>query len=204
MPRFKLGLPLLSLALLATPAYAEQLHCDGPYAADSSAARLIETFGAANVVTGEVPGPEGSTVIATTVFPDDPERKMEFGWWDEENYERLAYFTVPTADTAPNGLKAGMSIDEVQELNGAPFELSGFWWDYGGYASFTGGKLGDVEGGCTVSVQFQPRVEDLEGVDVDAVAGDRQVESTEPLLRTVDARIDSITVGYRDYAEMED
>jgi len=199
-----LPLTLLSLALLATPALADDLHCDGPFAADSSEARLVETFGRDNVVTGDVPGPEGSTVLATTVFPNEPDRKMEFGWWDEDKLERLAYFTVPAKDTAPNGLKVGMTVKEVEALNGGPFQLSGFFWDYGGYADFTGGKLGDIVGGCTVSVQFQPTAEYPADLDVDAISGDQQIESTEPLLATVDARIETMTVGYRDYASAED
>jgi hypothetical protein len=190
--------------LVTTPVFAAELHCDGPFAADSSEARLIETFGKNNVVTGEVPGPEGSTVIATTVFPNDPEKKMEFGWWDEERFERLAYFTVPAGDTAPNGLRVGMTVKEVEALNGGPFTLSGFWWDYGGFASFEGSNLGDIEGGCSVSVQFQPTADIPGDVDVEAISGDHQVDSTEPLLETVDASIDTITVGYRDYSSMED
>lgn len=192
------------LLLLATPATAVEITCDGPFAADSSEARLIETFGKDNVVTGEVAGPEGTTVIATTVFPNDPAKSMEFGWWDEEKYERLAYFTVPSADAAPGGLKTGMTVKEVEALNGAPFELSGFWWDYGGYADFQGGKLGEVPGGCNVSAQFQPMAEVPANLDVDAVSGDQSVSSSEPLLVTLDARVQSITVGYQDFSATED
>ncbi len=195
--------PLLVVSI-ATPALAADIACDGPFAADSSEARLIETYGKENVVTGEVPGPEGTTVIATTVFPNDPARRMEFGWWDEERYERLAYFTVPRGDTAPGGLKAGLTVKEVEALNGGPFEMSGFWWDYGGYADFQGGKLGDVPGGCTVSVHFQPTAEFPADLDVDAISGDQTISSTEPLLVTVDARVEDITIGYQDFSAAED
>lgn len=201
-PAFRLT--LLPLALLATPAFADDLKCDGPFAADSSEARLVETYGRDNVVTGDIPGPEGSTILATTVFPNDPEKKMEFGWWDEDSLTQLAYFTVPAKDTAPNGLRTGMTIKEVETMNGAPFALSGFWWDYGGYADFTGGKLADIEGGCMTSVQFQPMAEYPADLNVDAISGDQQIESSEPLLETVGARIDSISVSYPDFSSTED
>jgi len=195
---------LLPALLLATPAFAEQLSCDGPFAADSSEAKLIETFGKDNVVTGEVPGPEGSTILATTIFSNDPEKKIEVGWWDEEGLTQLAYFTVPTADTSPQGVKTGMTVKEVEALNGAPFEMQGFWWDYGGYANFTGGKLGAPEEGCIVSVRFAPVGEYPADLNVDAVAGEVLVPSNEPLLETLDARVESLSVSYPDFGATED
>jgi hypothetical protein len=119
---------LLPALFLATPAFADQLTCDGPFAADSSEQKLIEAFGKDNVVTGEVPGPEGSTVLATTIFPNDDTKRIEVGWWDEENLSQLAYFTVPSGDVSPQGVKTGMTVKEVEALNGAPFEMQGFWW----------------------------------------------------------------------------
>lgn len=189
--------------VLAAPVLADEIKCEGPYAADSSEARLVETFGRQNVVTGDVPGPEGSTVLATTVFPDDPARRIEFGWWDEQKLERTAYFTVPAEDTAPGGLRKGMTVKEVEALNGGPFDLYGFFWDYGGSAGFEGGKLGDLPGACVVSVRFD--VGDYRAdLDVSAISGDQQISSTQPLLETVNAHVDTITVGYPDFSAAED
>ncbi len=199
-----LRLTLAPLLLLATPAVADQLSCDGPFAADSSEARLVEAFGRDNVVTGDIPGPEGSTILATTVFPDDPERKMEFGWWDEENLTQLAYFTVPEKDTSPQGVRVGMTVPEVEALNGAPFDMQGFWWDYGGYANFTGGTLGAPEEGCMVSVRFAPTGDYPQDIDVDPVAGEVTVPSTEPLLEQLDVRVESLSVSYPDFGASED
>jgi hypothetical protein len=199
-----LRLTLVPLLLLATPAAAAQLTCDGPFAADSSEARLVETFGRDNVVTGDIPGPEGSIILATTVFPNDPEKKMEFGWWDEAGLTQLAYFTVPPGDTSPQGVKVGMTVKEVEALNEGPFDLQGFWWDYGGYANFTGGKLGAPEQGCLVSVRFAPADDYPQDLNVDAISGEVTVPSTEPLLEQVDARVESVSVSYPDFGATED
>ena len=196
-------LALVPLLLAAAPALADEIKCDGAFAADSSEARLVETYGKDNVVTGDVPGPEGSTVLATTVFPNDPAKSMEFGWWNEEKLEGTAYFTVPAADTAPGGLRVGMSVKDVEALNGGPFELYGFFWDYGGSAGFDGGKLGDLPGGCSVSVVFAPGDYPAD-LNVDAISGDQQISSSEPLLETVHATIKSISVGYPDFSAAED
>ncbi|RYG99218.1 MAG: hypothetical protein EON57_11890, partial [Alphaproteobacteria bacterium] len=99
--------------LLATPALAEEITCAGAFAADSSAERLAEIYGTQNVVTGEVPGPEGSTYIATTVFPDDPARQLVFGWWDETGHRELSQVQRPAADSIA-GLHAGMSVKQVE------------------------------------------------------------------------------------------
>jgi hypothetical protein len=196
------AIALAPLLLASTPAIAGELKCEGPFAADSSEAKLIEAFGQQNVHTGPVPGPEGSTLLATTVSLADG-RSIEFGWWDEEKHERIAYFTVPPEDTAPNGLKKGMTVKEVEALNGAPFELFGFFWDYGGSAGFQDSKLGTAPGGCTVSVTFATG-EYPADLNVDAISGDMLISSSEPLLEKVGARIDSITVGYPDSEAVED
>jgi len=195
---------LLPALFLATPALAEQLTCDGPFAADSSEAGLVEAFGRANVVTGEVPGPEGSTILATTIFPNDEAKKIEVGWWDEENLTQLAYFTIPSADTSPQGVRTGMTVKEVEALNGAPFDMQGFWWDYGGYANFTGGALGAPDEGCIVSVRFAPTVEAPQDLDVEAISGEVQVPSDEPLLEKLDVRVESVSVSYPDFGATED
>ena len=196
---------LLPALFLATPAFADQLTCDGPFAPDSSETKLIEAFGKDNVVTGEVPGPEGSTVLATTIFPNDDSKKIEVGWWDEDNLSQLAYFTVPSGDVSPQGVKTGMTVKEVEALNGAPFEMQGFWWDYGGYANFTGGKLGAGDEGCIVSVRFAPAKDEApDGVNVDAISGEVQVPSSEPLLEQLDVRVQSVSVSYPDFGGSED
>ncbi|MBL8592968.1 MAG: hypothetical protein JNK01_09795, partial [Devosia sp.] len=41
-------------------------------------------------------------------------------------------------------------------------------------------------------------------LNVDAISGDMQISSSEPLLEKVDARVDTITVGYPDANAVED
>jgi hypothetical protein len=197
------ALLLLPALVVATPTLAEEIRCEGPFAADSSEARLIETFGAENVVTGEVPGPEGTTLLATTIFPHDPARTQEIGWWSEEELKTLAYVTVPAGVTLSNGLRIGTTIDEAEALNGGPFELWGFFWDYGGGTSFAEGKLAQLPGDCYVSARFA--VGDYPPtLDVGPISGDTQISSSEPLLDEVRAHVVSITLGYPDPSAVED
>src|SRR4051812_26074790 len=129
-PMLRPALALLPLMLGIAPALADQLDCTtiGP---KTTLADLQKTYGKANVKTGPVDGPEGTTMTATTIYPADPDKTFMVYWFDEEKQERLAGFTVPEKDTGPGGVKLGMSIKDVQKLNGEPFTLQGFYWDYG-------------------------------------------------------------------------
>jgi hypothetical protein len=196
MPRHK----LLAAALLcawASPALSAEVVCGGPLGPDSSEAALIAAYGADNVVTGQVDGPEGSTVLATTVFPNDPQRSFQVYWWDEDKHASLASFSLPAGDTAPGGLRVGQTVAEIEALNGGPFNISGFDWDYGGFANFgEESNLLNLPGGCYPSVRFAPTKEAPAGTNIDAVEGDIQVPTTEPLLKTLDARVESVWLSY--------
>ena len=180
----------------APAAPAEEVACSGVFGPDSSEALVIETFGAENVVTGTVPGPEGTELIATTVFPDDPERSMEFGWFDEENFTRLSYVELSPSQTTPGGVRIGQTVAEVEALNGQPFEVGGFWWDYGGYANIESGTLAELEGGCHLSIRFSPGESYPDDTDVTSVSGEVQVSSDDPLLAEIDTRVQVLAIGY--------
>lgn len=188
---------IILVGLLATPAMAQKLACEGPFGMDSSEALLIETYGTENVLTGEVDGPEGSTMIATRVFPDQPKKEMTFAWWDEENYADLANVDLPPKAVAPGGVRQGMTIADVEALNGGPFEISGFGWDYGGYANLEGGDLSGLPGDCVLSVRFSLPDEYPENVDVTSIMGDgTTVASGDPLLEELDIRVSAVSFGY--------
>ncbi|NGP17389.1 hypothetical protein [Devosia aurantiaca] len=196
---------LTAFAALATPAFAktkpaaqpEQVTCEGVFGPDSSEKLVKETFGAENVVTGMVPGPEGTEMLATTVFGDDPDRKMEFGWFDEENFARLSYVELSPSQTAPGGVRIGMTPAEVEKLNGTPFIIGGFWWDYGGYAQIENGKLANADDAtCYLSLRFSPADEYSPAIDVTPVSGEVQVPSDEGLLEILDTRLEVLSLGY--------
>lgn len=186
---------LLALLALATPALAEEVACDGVFAIDSSEARLIETYGADNIVTGIVPGPEGSEMLATRVFPDDPKRMLEFVWWDEAGLIDPGFIELPSKSVAPGDVRIGMSLAEVEAINGEPFKLNGFGWDYGGAAGFSSGALADLAGDCHLNLQFAYGASP-EGVDTLPAMGDKELSSDDPLLQQMDVRVYAMSIGY--------
>lgn len=187
--------PLALLLALSTPILAEEIACEGAFGIDSSEARLIEIYGAENVWTGIVPGPEGTEMLATEVFRESPKRRLQFVWWDEEGRKDPSYVELPAKLSAPGGVRAGMSVAEVEARNGEAFTLSGFGWDYGGYAGFDSGALAALPGDCHLSLRFAP-TDYPPGLDVDPIIGDQTVQSANPLLAKVNARVQSVSIGY--------
>ena len=195
---------LLLVAVLVVPAQAkdklrpapETVSCDGVFGPRSSEALLIETFGKDNVVTGMVPGAEGQESLGTTVFPDDPDRSMVFGWWDEANRSYLNYVDLAPGQATPAGVRIGMGVAEVEAINGAPFTIGGFWWDYGGYASFETGELVYPDSGCGFGIRFDITADIPPDLDADALAGEVTLPSTELLLEQLDAHVVGIGLGY--------
>ncbi|MBE7733906.1 hypothetical protein [Devosia faecipullorum] len=203
----RLSMIAVSTLLLAAPAIAEQTQatdigevfaCSDLFAPDTSHARLREALGDANVETGTIYGAEGMELPATILYPDDPARSMNIIWFDEDNLAYPASIELSENQIGPGGVRIGMSIGEVEALNGQSFPLGGFWWDYGGYAYFEDGALArpDPEPACYLSLRFLPS-DDLDAdIDVGPVSGDVELRSDLPLLEQIDTRVTSVNVGY--------
>ena len=185
-----------ALMLVASPALATEYDCEGIFAQDTTLAAIEAAFGKENVVTGEVPGAEGEMFTATTIYPGDAEREMQARWWDEENLTEFAGVTLGAGDVGPGGVHAGMPIEEVEAINGEPFGLMGFYWDYGGGAGFTSGKLTGLPGGCHLTLQLSPTLQQLpEDVEL-AISGDVELRSDMPVLRQARVAVDFVSLSY--------
>jgi hypothetical protein len=190
------ALTLAVLGLCAGPALADEIKCEGAFGKDATLSDFEKAYGKANVVTGEVPGPEGTTMIATTVFPGDEDKTFQVYWWDEEKHEGLAGVTIAKADTAPMGIKLGMPIEEVQKINGQVFTLMGFGWDYGGAAGFQEGNLANLPGGCFMSLTFAPSVDELPEATSEAISGDKEIRSDMKEFSIAKPVVTAINLGY--------
>lgn len=196
----RLPFVLLCACLVLTPALANDktsFSCTGVFGPDSSEALLKQTYGAENVVTGQVPGAYDQQMLATTVFPNDPDKSMQFVWWDEDTREGLLSVDLPPSIDGPGGVHIGMPVAEVLDINGKPFTMSGFWWDYGGYDKIEQGALAYHDGsGCYLSLHFAPADDYPQDLDVSAVSGDVTVAADEPLLEKLDTRVSFVSISY--------
>ena len=109
----------------------------------------------------------------------------------------LAAATVkkPSTWTGPEGFRVGMPLDEVARLNGQPFKLNGFEWDYGGYVVDLKGKLANPPGSCGMTLRFSP------GIALDAkrhagMIGEKKLSSSDAKLQAVKPVLTEWSVGY--------
>jgi hypothetical protein len=200
----------LLLAITAAPAFAQDrppgpdnlvLSCAGPFAKDSTHDRLVEVFGARNVAFEEVHIGEGEQDTASVIYPKDRARRVEVLWADARRRTRPAVVRVEEAKsrwTLAAGFGPGATLAQVEKANGgAPFELSGFDWDYGGRVTEWNGALAaGAASGCALTVRFAKDPKASEKA-AEAVSGDRTFRSSDPRMRAVRPRVEGIGLSVR-------
>jgi hypothetical protein len=112
----------------------------------------LETrFGKSNLRQETFDGAEGiGTYPVLVVFPDDPGKRLELVLEEGNPDSPIQELRVSSADSLWHdaaGLRAGMTLAELVELNGAPVSFYGLEWDYGGTVQdWHGGKLANAVG----------------------------------------------------------
>ena len=107
------------------------------------------------------------------IFPRDKARRIEVLWIDEKRRRNPSEIRTGVDSTwrTEHGIRRGMTLGEIEALNGRPFRLYGFGFDYGGTTlDWNGGALATQAGGCTLTLRFTMR----EGADNAAVYGGEQ------------------------------
>ena len=200
-------LPILMVGLLAVlsstapaerAAPARVIKCEGAFGRNASHADLVNAFGSTNVVYRDVEGVDGQPIKASVVYPNDPKAKLQVIWSDEKARRGPTVMVKDqSAWAAANGIRVGSALAEVEKLNGKPFKLSGFDWDYGGHVrDWQGGALAKpLPGGCTLAVEFV-HPEDVPEENLAKVTGDVDVFSDSADLRAVEPYVGLWLISY--------
>ena len=188
---------LLQESLPETPKHV--LACAGAFAGNSSHAKLAAEYGAKNVAFKEVDGADGARDKATVLFDDDPTRRAVVYWRDAGAKANPASINIsaPSTWVGPGGIHNGLPLAEVERINGGAFKVKGFESRNSGLASGFKGALGAPPGGCTVTVRFEPGIANPLPPKFSAVTGDKDVVSSNPLLRRTRAQVSEWTVSYQ-------
>lgn len=145
----------------------------------------LETrFGKANLRQETFDGAEGiGTYPVLVVFPDDPRKRLELVLDGDNPDAPIQELRVTSTDSAwhdATGLRPGMTLAELVELNGAPVSFYGLEWDYGGTVQdWHGGKLANAVGN-----KLFHRVT----LSASKAAGDRALPSGDTTFRSDDAK----------------
>lgn len=101
--------------------------------ADDTLETARARLGPANVVARAIHAGEGEMSQGWVLFPDDPERLVDV-FLDQAGTHpiRLRVIGERSAWRRSDGVRLGLTSMQLQAMNGRPFELTGFHWDYAG------------------------------------------------------------------------
>lgn len=194
----------IAVGIAAGPAAADPQKLDcSTFPANSSHASLEKLLGKANVVTESVAGAEGQDTETTVLYPKDRTKRLVIFWKDEEAKKGIGAILVREDDKADpvgwnvGGLDITSTLGDVEKLNGKPFKISGFGWDYSGYSGgWDGGKLETALGsGCRLSLRFT-LPDDAKPEVAKKVSGENQFPSNGAAMKAAKPRLSEISVGY--------
>jgi hypothetical protein len=172
--------------------------CSGPFSKDSSNLKLAMVFDSSNLTFEDV-DVGGTKVGASILYPKDPKRRLEIWWQNPANRSGtyLILINGKSAWGAPNGLKLGLTLAELEKLNHKPFKLKGF--DKDGTATVSdwdGGTLSKIPGDCKSGVSLQPDTKAAPDA-VTALTADKEYSSNDPQMREVKPHVSEILIGYQ-------
>ena len=172
---------------------ATELTCSAPVKPTDTAVSLQQRYGdQARAET--LYGPEGIEFPGLVLWPDDPARRLEVAFIEEEQHTVSSVMLGRASNWRIAGLAIGDPLARVNAANGRPFKLWGFGWDYGGTVSdLAGGRLAMLPGGCRVVMAVGPR-EDI--ALPDGLVGDRELSSDDPRLEAADVMIHELSLGF--------
>ena len=170
----------------------------------NSEEELKKKYDPSNVSYDTIWGAEGYFTMGTYLRMDKATH-VEIMWMDSAARTGMISATLVSDDdyfaeqlnkgkwSSRTGVYIGMSTDELEKLNGRPFNFSGFGWDYGGgVMSWDGGAL-DQKG---IAVQLSEGANaDLPQNEINQVLGDITVVSNNAVLKKLKPRVRTISVA---------
>lgn len=189
---FVLALILVSGTTVPEPWIIIPGGASGAITASTTRKDLVASYGAANVRDQDIDVGEGETEPGTAVFPRDPKRSIEILWKDPETKRSPKSLTIRGSTSlwkTVHEITLGTSLKKLEQINGRPFVLCGFAWDYSGtVTSWQNGALDkDLLANGHVIVRLDPSEEHF--TQADQVAGDRPFASNHPVMQEINPRV---------------
>ena len=167
-------------------------------AAQSSEAELRERFGAGAIKPTRIELGEGETAPGTLLFPTDSLRRAEIVWQDtvaRRNPARIVLRGTRSRWQVGPGISLNTSLNELEQLNGKPFTLAGFGWDYAGVViSWNGGALDSALAG--IKLYLDPGSAQYESAPYSQVLGDHEYSSALPAMQQLSPKVWTIFIDF--------
>ncbi|MCB0572523.1 MAG: hypothetical protein KDC66_22295 [Phaeodactylibacter sp.] len=163
----------------------------GGIRADASESDVENLYGADQVQFRSVYIGEGESQPGVAVFPNTP-NELEIVWDIAAATGKPEFIRASKEGTAwhtVQGVTVGTTLEELERINGGPFSIYGFGWDYGGLVTdWQGGKLRPY-----LIVALTPGKPELVGPEV---SGDRAFSSGDPHIRAIEPRVGSMVITF--------
>ncbi len=169
----------------------------GDLTARTSEAQIVKRFGRRNVLRTRVPIGQGEEEPGTIVFPRDPLQTIVILWKSQSLRVSPKHARVRGDQSAwmvAPGVRLGLSLQELEALNGGPFTLTGFGDAYEGTVlSWDRGALDRALGAASrVAVRLAPSP--LERPAAGAFVGKQQFPSQ--AMRDLNPRVYEIAIDF--------
>ena len=168
----------------------------GPVTATSTEAELLALLGEAQSEPTEIHRGEGFFTGGVIGYPSDPTQRFEVAWADPtEGFQRQVYVRGRSSEWhTAEGITLGTTLKELEALNGKPFRLMGFEWDYSGVImSWEGGKLEHL---APVGISLEHIFEGNPDPVYFQVSGDREFSSGHPAVQRLNPTVREIVVRF--------
>ena len=164
-----------------------------------SESELKKIYGSKNVKSDTIGLGEGETIPGTVIFPNDKNRRIEIVWKDKVKKKLpdfIQLFGEKSLWKTKEGISLGTSLKNLEKINGKPFVLAGFEWDYSGtVTSWKGGNLGKI--GQKITLRLNPENYDkVPQKDLDAVVGDGDFSSKNKAMQRINPKVYFIIVNF--------
>ncbi|MCW5772487.1 MAG: hypothetical protein KIT16_12675 [Rhodospirillaceae bacterium] len=152
-------------------------------------ADLAKIFGGDKVRYGKVHFAEGEEVPGATILAGT-ESALETGFTADG--KRIEFVRIlGKAWSTADGIRIGTPLAQLERINGGPFVLNGFGWDYGGAVRLN--PRGKLPKGLAITLAPTKPVPERQGAQV---SGDREVSSRHPVLAKMGVRVSLLTVAW--------
>src|SRR4051794_443024 len=170
----------------------------GPLTPEGSEVELRERYGPTAVDSARIELGEGETTPGTVLYTSDSLRRAEIVWKDTLSRRRPARVILRGSQSkwrVGQGISLGTSLKELEGLNGRPFVLAGFGWDYAGVITdWKGGALDSTLAG--IKLYLDPGSAQQQSAAYSQVLGDRDYSSDLPAMQQLNPKVAQIFVDF--------
>jgi len=171
----------------------------GPITSTTTEKDLAEMFGSSNVVRSQVYVGEGQSLPGTTVYPNYREKTLYILWESPGTRSNPLQISIKGQKSlwkTSEGITLGTALKVIEKINGGPFTLAGFGWDYsGGIYDSNGGKLKELENNLRLRVA--PNSDLQSTPEYISVIGDHNFLSDNPAMQKINPSVYSMQVTFK-------